>query len=79
MPYLVRSPEELERIAVHNKELIGGEERYSRHLYMTPESYRQVIDQRVHDLVTTYPERSWKELNLADARAYAALRGTGNE
>ncbi|MGB3867990.1 MAG: DUF4173 domain-containing protein [Flavobacteriales bacterium] len=79
LPYLVRSPEELERIAVHNKELIGGEERYSRHLYMTPESYRQVIDQRVHDLVTTYPERSWKELNLADARAYAALRGTGNE
>ena len=74
LPYLVRSPEELEKIATHNAELIGGIDRYSRHLYMTPEVYRAVIDKRVYDFAYSYPDRSWREWNWADARAYQALR-----
>lgn len=76
LPYLARSPEELEKIAAHNAELIGGAERYSRHLYITPEEYRTLIDQRVNDFVVDYPDRSWKEWNWADARAYHALKAS---
>ena len=74
LPYLVRSPEELEKVAAHNTELIGGAERYSRNLYMTPEEYRALIDQRVREFVGSYPDHSWKEWNWADARAYLALK-----
>lgn len=74
LPYLIRSREELEQIAAHNAELIGGTERYSRHLYMTPEDYNTFIDERVRIFVSSYPGRSWKEWNWADARAYQALR-----
>ncbi len=74
LPYLVRSPEELEKIAAHNAELIGGAERYSRHLYITPDEYHSFIDQRVRDFVADYPDRSWKEWSWADARAYQALK-----
>lgn len=74
MPELLRSPEELGRIAAFNATLIGGAEYYSRTLYMTPEVYRERIEQRVRDFVNAYPKRSWKEWNRADARAYQALR-----
>ncbi len=74
LPYLVCSPEELEKIAAHNAELIGGAERYSRHLYITPDEYRVIIDRRVRDFVASYPDRSWKEWNWADAQAYQTLK-----
>lgn len=73
LPDLVRSPAELEKIAAFNATLIGGAERYSRDLYMSPERYQIRIDQRVRTFLAEYPKRSWKEWNWADARAYQAL------
>jgi hypothetical protein len=75
LPGLVWSPVELERIAAFNATLIGGAERYSRNLYMTPEAYRERIQQRVRDFLKEYPQRSWKEWNRADAKVYEALKG----
>lgn len=73
LPYLVRPSTELDKIAAFNSTLIGGAERYSRELYMSPESYRIRMDQRVRTFLAEYPKRSWKEWNWADAKAYKAL------
>lgn len=74
LPDLIRSPMELERIEAFNTTLIGGAEHYSRTLYMTPEQYRKIIDQRLRTFLAEYPQRSLKEWNRADAKAYEALK-----
>jgi hypothetical protein len=74
LPDLIQSQMELEKIAAFNATLIGGAERYSRDLYMSPERYQIRMDQRVRTFLAEYPKRSWKEWNWADARAYQALR-----
>lgn len=74
LPRLVRSQEDLALIDSYNASLIGGEEHYSRDLYMTPEAFRMHIDQRVQDFLAEYPKRSWKEWNRADEQAYRALQ-----
>mgnify|MGYP001550252387 FL=1 len=75
LPGLVRPPVELEKIAAFNATLIGGAGRYSGDLYMTSERYRIRIDQRVRSFLSAYPQRSWKEWNWADAKAFQALKG----
>jgi hypothetical protein len=74
LPHLTRSGPELERIDLYNQHLIGGAERYSRVLYMHPMTFRQVIRERTADFLAEYPTRSWREWDLADARAYQALK-----
>lgn len=73
LPYLMRSPLELENLDDYNARLIGAE-RYMRFLYMDPKWYATLTNQRVRAFVEEYPQRSWREWNLADARAHTALR-----
>jgi hypothetical protein len=75
LPWLVKPADDLGKIAVFNATLIGGTGHYSRDLYMGPEAYRHCIQQRVTTFLHQYPERSWKEWNWADARAYRLLSG----
>jgi hypothetical protein len=75
LPWSVKPQEDLEVIAAFNATLVGGAEHYSRDLYMEPEAYRHHIQQRVTTFLHQYPERSWKEWNWADARAYRMLSG----
>ena len=79
LPDLVRSPVELEKIAAFNATLIDNAERYSPDLYMTPDAYRKLIDERVLAFLDEYPKRSWKEWNLADAKAYQALSASSQD
>lgn len=74
LPHLTLSKLELENLDRFNDRLLGGHERYSRRLYLLPAVYGQRIDERIQRFLTTYPERSWKEWNLADAQAFDALR-----
>lgn len=76
LPWLVKTPEELEGMAAFNATLIAGAEHYSRDLYLGPEAYRERIGQRVQTFRERYVERSWKAWNLADARAYRLLGAT---
>ena len=72
LPYLLRSPLELVNLDDYNARLIGAE-RHWRARYMDPKRYGTLMNQRVRTFVEEYPERSWREWNLADARAHAAL------
>ena len=50
-----------------------GEERYSRYPYMAPDQYALAVSRRTAEFKADYPQRSWREWNLADARAFAEL------
>lgn len=73
LPYLIASTLELERLDAHNAHILGGRQRYSRRLYMAPSTYAMQVHLRIEDFLSEYPERSWKEWNAADARAYDQL------
>lgn len=73
LPYLILSDLQLEDLDAHNARLIGSK-RYARWPYVHGTEYALWIHSRVERFVQAYEERSWREWNLADARAYAELR-----
>jgi Domain of unknown function (DUF4173) len=73
LPHLILSDLQLENLEDHNRYLIGAD-RYRSWLYMHRQAYARRIHWRTVRFVKEYEERSWREWNLADARAYAALR-----
>lgn len=73
LPYMMRSTLELENLDRYNEQVLGGPERYRSGLYMSPSRFAARINHRAELFVKEYPERSWRQWNLADARAYAAL------
>lgn len=72
LPYLTRSRLELENLDSYNAQFLG-EERYTRALYMDPNWYARIIRMRTQEFLRDYPERSWREWNLADSRSHAVL------
>lgn len=73
LPHLILSDLQLENLEAHNALLIGSE-RYYRWPYVYQLPYALSTHLRVERFVQEYEERSWREWNLADARAYAELR-----
>jgi len=73
LPYLIRSDLQLENLEAHNRHLIGTE-RYHRWLYLHQRVYANWIHRRAVSFVKEFEQRSWREWNLADARAFAELR-----
>ena len=74
LPLLIRSTLELENLDSYNREVLGGTHRYNRWLYMEPTHYAGLIDGRIQWFTKNYPERSWREWNLAEAQAYQLLQ-----
>ncbi|MBL7985055.1 MAG: DUF4173 domain-containing protein [Flavobacteriales bacterium] len=74
LPLLVRSKLELENLDSYNREVLGGTHRYNRWLYMEPVTYAGLIDERIQRFTTDYPQRSWREWNLAEDQAYHVLK-----
>lgn len=73
LPYLIVSDLQLENLEIHNANLIGAK-RYAGWPYLHRRHYARWIDRRTRSFVKEYEERSWREWNLADARAYAELK-----
>lgn len=73
LPYLIVSTLQLEQLDAHNARILGGPKRYTRQLYMTPTTFAKYVHDRSEAFLAEYPERSWKEWNAADARAYELL------
>lgn len=73
LPHLMATTAELERLDRYNKEKLGDASRYHRNLYLTPKNYQALMAQRTKRFLLKYPERSWREWNLADANAFVAL------
>ena len=73
LPYMIRSTLELEALDRCNEQVLGGPERYRSGSYMSPLRFAARVHYRAKDFLNKYPERSWKEWNAADARAYAKL------
>ncbi len=73
LPYLILSDLQLEKLEAYNALLIGSERYYSwPYRYYLP--YALSTHLRIEQFVQEYEERSWREWNLADARAYAELK-----
>ena len=72
LPWLHQEQHALERIDRHNQRMLDSG-RFSRTLYMEPQSYGEVITERTGRFLDQYPKRSWQSWNLADARAYKKL------
>jgi Domain of unknown function (DUF4173) len=73
LPHLMLSDLQLENLEEHNRYLIGPE-RYHHWLYMHRGDYARYIQGRAVSFVKEYEECSWREWNLADARAYSELQ-----
>lgn len=73
LPYLIVSTLQLEQLDAHNAQILGGQKRYIRILYMAPSSFAKYVHDRSEGFLAEYPQRSWKEWNAADARAYELL------
>ncbi|MBL7951110.1 MAG: DUF4173 domain-containing protein [Flavobacteriales bacterium] len=74
LPALLVSAPELERLDAHDQRVTGLSSSEHRALYMHPVRFAYLTRQREQRFLQTYPERSWREWVLADARAYRALR-----
>lgn len=72
LPLVQLSESEIRSIDAHNAGVLG-EERYSRYPYMAPDQYALAVSRRTAEFKADYPQRSWREWNLADARAFAEL------
>ena len=73
LPYMMRSTLELENLDRYNARSLGLPERQYRSLYMPPARFATHIHDRVEHFRNEYPDRSWREWTLADARTYAGL------
>jgi hypothetical protein len=72
LPWLDHEQHALERIHRFNLDLLDSGS-LSRSVYMEPETYGDLMAARKGLFLDTYPQRSWREWNLADARAYTLL------
>jgi len=72
LPYLSLSDEDLSALHEHNETVLGSD-RYWSYSYMSPDDYKVALRSDVQDFWNAYPDRSWREWNWADARAYDLL------
>lgn len=68
LPYLIKSPEELNQVQIEQEEQFSYREKY-----MTPEQYLALIETRKTEFIERWENQSLLSWNLADARAYEAL------
>ena len=77
LPYIAMSDAELAALHAHNEAVLGTD-RFNRFPYLHPNTYREVLQQNTGRFLATYPERSWREWNWADANAFDVLTANGD-
>jgi hypothetical protein len=78
LPYIAMSDAELAALHTHNEAVLGTD-RFSRFPYLHPDTYRNVLQQNMARFLASYPERSWREWNWADRRAYDVLAAKASD
>jgi hypothetical protein len=72
LPWLAHEQRALELIHQHNQRVVDSDS-FSRSMYIEPKAYGALIAERTARFLEEYPLRSWREWNVADARAYRLL------